>query len=95
MSAAILKAGKAALALLSDGDTRKTVGWVTAVILSPLILLAAVLISFLSTTTEHNRAVIDLCFHGGDIPEKTPENTSKICAAALRCWTAPWMPSMA
>ena len=72
MSVAISKAGKAALALLSDGDARKTVGWVAAVILSPLILLTAVLISLLSTTTAHNRAVIDLCFHGGEIPSSTP-----------------------
>ena len=72
MPAAILKAGKAALALLGNEHTRKAMGWVATAILSPLILLVVILVSLLSTTSEHNRTVIDLCFHGGDIPNSTP-----------------------
>lgn len=72
MTTAVLNAGRAVLALLGNEHTRKAVGWVVTAILSPLILLVAVLISLLSTTTEHNRAVIDLCFKGGDIPSSTP-----------------------
>lgn len=72
MPAAILKAGKAALALLGNEHTRKAVGWTVAAVLSPLILIVVLLIALLSGTTEHNRTVIDLCFHGGDIPDSTP-----------------------
>lgn len=72
MPTAILKAGKAALTLLGNEHSRKAISWVATAILSPLILLVVILISLLSTTSEHNRAVIDLCFKGGDIPDSTP-----------------------
>lgn len=72
MSAAIVKAVKAAIALPGNEKNRKAIGWLIAAILSPMILLMAVLMSLLSTTTEHNQAMIGLCFHGGEIPENTP-----------------------
>lgn len=72
MSVAIVKAVKAAIALPGNEKNRKAIGWLIAAILSPLILLMAVLMSLLSTTTEHNQAMISLCFHGGEIPENAP-----------------------
>lgn len=54
MPAVILKAGKAALAMLGNDHTRKAVGWTVTAILSPLILLVVLLIALLSGTTEHN-----------------------------------------
>ncbi len=61
-------AAKLALAALTDERTRKTVGWVVTAILAPLILIAALLLSLLSGTTQHNNAAVDLVFNGGVIP---------------------------
>lgn len=72
MSAMLVKAVRTAIVLLGSEKARKAAAWAVAAVLSPLILLAAVLVSLLSATTEHNQAMVSLCFHGGDIPEKTP-----------------------
>ena len=61
-----------AAALLSDERTRKGVGWVTVAILSPVILLAALLCSLASGSSEHNNAAVELCFHGGALPANAP-----------------------
>ena len=63
---------KAAVALLSDERTRKGIGWIAAAILSPVILLVALLCSLASGSSAHNTAVIELCFNGGAIPENMP-----------------------
>ena len=59
---------KAALAALTDEQARKTVGWIAAAILAPIILIAPLLLSLLSGTTQHNNAAVDLVFNGGVIP---------------------------
>lgn len=59
---------KAALAALTDEQTRKTVGWIVAAVLAPIILIAALLLSLLSGTTQHNNAAVDLVFNGGVVP---------------------------
>ena len=59
---------KAALAALTDERTRKNVGWIAAAILAPIILIAPLLLSLLSGTTQHNNAAVDLVFNGGVIP---------------------------
>ena len=51
---------KAALAALTDEQARKTVGWIAAAVLAPIILIAALLLSLLSGTTQHNNAAVDL-----------------------------------
>ena len=61
-------AAKLALASLTDERTRKTVGWVVTAILAPIILIAALLLSLLSGTTQHNNAAVDLVFNGGVVP---------------------------
>lgn len=53
---------------LADERTRRTLGWIVAAILAPVILIAALLLSLLSGTTQHNNAVVDLVFNGGAIP---------------------------
>lgn len=58
----------AALAALTDERTRKNVGWIAAAILAPIILIAPLLLSLLSGTTQHNNAAVDLVFNGGVIP---------------------------
>jgi len=59
---------KAALTALTDERTRKNVGWIAAAILAPIILIAPLLLSLLSGTTQHNNAAVDLVFNGGVIP---------------------------
>lgn len=70
LSAAAL--AKIAAAALADDETRKKLGWLVAALLAPIILLAAFFCSLLSGSVDHNNSAVLLCFHGGDIPEKTP-----------------------
>ena len=70
MSPAILV--KAAASILTNEKSRKAVGWVLTAVLSPIILLLAFFCTTFSGGAEHNRTVVDLCFHGGAIPEDTP-----------------------
>ena len=63
---------KAAIVLLSDERTRKGIGWIIVAILSPVIVLLALLFSLASSSSGHNVAVVELCFNGGAIPENMP-----------------------
>ena len=51
-----------AAAVLTSEKGRKTVGWVLAAILSPVILLVAFLCCVGSGTAEHNGAVVSAAF---------------------------------
>ena len=64
---------KAALLALTDENTRKKLGWVLAAVLAPVLLLAALLCALASGGAEHNRSVVELCFHGGALPADAPE----------------------
>lgn len=64
---------KAAAAILSDERGRKAVGWTLAVVLSPLLVLLAVLCSLGSASANQNVSVVELCFNGGTIPGDVPE----------------------
>ena len=70
MSPAILV--KAAASILTNEKSRKAVGWVLTAVLSPIILLLAFFCTTFSGGAEHNRTVVDLCFHGGAVPEGAP-----------------------
>ena len=70
--ATITAVAKAAVAVLSDERIRKTIGWVIAAVLSPLILIIVLVCSLLSGTTNHNNTAVELCFHGGVIPASMP-----------------------
>ena len=61
-----------AAAVLSTEKGRKTVGWVIAAILSPLILLAAFLCSFGTAAVEHNNFAVSASFYGPAFTEKIP-----------------------
>ena len=63
---------KIAAAALPDEETRKKLGWIVAALLAPILLLAAFFCSLLSGSVDHNNSAVLLCFHGGDIPDKTP-----------------------
>lgn len=64
---------RAALALLSDERTQKGIGWVVVAILSPVILVLALICSLASGTAGHNVSAVELCFRGGTLPTDTPE----------------------
>ena len=59
---------KAALLALTDEDGRKKLGWVLAAILSPVIVVVALVCMF-SAASQHNISTVELCFHGGTIPD--------------------------
>ena len=74
MSATAVAAIKAAILALTDESTRKKIGWVLVAILSPIILVVALICSIFSSTSQHNVSTVELCFHGGIISsEVTPE----------------------
>ena len=63
---------KAAAAVLSDEKGRKAAGWIIVAVLSPLILLIAILCSLGSGSAAHNNAAVDACFYGGSFSEQVP-----------------------
>ena len=68
---------KTAVKALSSGKVRKTVGWVIAGILSPIIVVVAIICGMLSGTANHNNNALELCFNGGvigDIPTEYREH---------------------
>ena len=74
MSATAVAAIKAAILALTDESTRKKIGWVLVAILSPIILVVALICSIFSSTSQHNVSTVELCFHGGTISASaTPE----------------------
>ena len=74
MSATAVAAIKAAILALTDERTRKKIGWVLVAILSPIILVVALICSIFSSTSQHNVSTVELCFHGGTISASaTPE----------------------
>ena len=72
MAVPVAALAKIAAAALSDEDTRRKLGWIVAMICSPLILTLALICSLLSGSAEHNNSAVLLCFNGGNIPGKTP-----------------------
>ena len=65
-------AAKAAAALLTDEKARKGVGWAIVIILSPIIVVLALLCVLGSGTVSHNISAAQLCFQDGPIPSDIP-----------------------
>ncbi len=63
---------KIAARVLTDKKLHTGLGKVVAAILSPLVLFIVVLCALLSGTSQHNNAVVDLCFYGEEISENAP-----------------------
>lgn len=61
-----------AAAVLTSEKGRKTVGWVIALILSPVILLAAFLCCFGTAAVEHNDFAVSASFYGPAFSDKIP-----------------------
>ena len=72
MGAATAAAVRAAILALTDENARKKIGWALVAILSPVILLIALLCSLASGGAEHNINVVELCFHSGTLAADIP-----------------------
>ena len=64
----LITTAQAVSLILQREDARRGLGWTAAAILSPVILLAA-LLCCLAAGAEYNAATADLCFLGGPMPE--------------------------
>ena len=53
---------KLALTVGGSDKGRKTIAWILAAVLSPLILITAVLCSLASGGAEHNNTTVKACF---------------------------------
>ena len=73
---------KAAATLLTNEKARKGVGWVVAAILSPIIVLVALLCSLGSGAADHNISAAQLCFQTGPIPADGPAEY-RICVEQM------------
>ena len=74
MSTAAVAAIKAAILALTDENVRKKIGWALVAILSPIIVIIALICSIFSATSQQNVSTVELCFHGGTISsEVSPE----------------------
>ena len=74
---------KAAATLLTNEKARKGVGWVLVAILSPIIVLVALLCSLGSGAVDHNISAAQLCFQTGPIPADIPAEY-RICIEQTR-----------
>ena len=58
--------------LLGDEQNRKRLGWAVAAVLSPIILVVALLCVLGSGAVDHNISAAQLCFQDGPLPDDTP-----------------------
>ena len=76
---------KAAAVLATNEDARKSVGWIVAAILAPLILVVAVICVLGSGAADHNISAAQRCFGTGEIPANVPEEY-RVCIEQMREW---------
>ncbi len=74
---------KAAATLLSNEKTRKGMGWAVAAVLSPIILVLALLCVLGSGAVDHNISAAQLCFGNGEIPAEVPAEY-RVCIEQTR-----------
>ncbi len=77
---------KAAVAALSDERLRKTIGWIIAAILSPLILIIVLICGLLSGSADHNNAAVDLTFNGGSFSASVPSEYTAHIQDMKKCF---------
>ena len=76
---------KLALTIGGGDKGRKTIAWILAAVLSPLILITAVLCSLASGGAEHNNTTVKACFYGPGYTEKYRQIST---ATSPRCGEA-------
>jgi hypothetical protein len=72
MAVPVAAIAKAAAVLLSNEKARKGIGCLVIAILSPLIVIIAVIAALFSGTAQHNSNAVELCFSGGAVSANTP-----------------------
>ena len=80
-------AAKAAVLLLTDENARKNVGWAIAAILSPIIVVIALLCVLGSGAVSHNISAAQLCFQDGPLPDNTPAEYRVFIEEMRTCFT--------
>ncbi|WP_455437626.1 C40 family peptidase [Hungatella hathewayi] len=65
---------KAALAVVSDKHIRIAAASLAGAVLTPFILGIMIILSALSGTSDHNKAAVELTFHGGYFSAEIPDN---------------------
>ena len=70
---AIPALARLAATVLTNEDGRRTAGKVLALILSPLIILAAFLCCFGDGASQHNNTVVSAAFYGAEFSDKIPK----------------------
>ena len=83
VSAAAVTAKLVALTL-SDRNGRTVVFSVIAALVTPVILIATMIMCTLSGTVDHNISAVQLSFHGRC--QQSIGCTSKICRTVLKNW---------
>ena len=78
---------KAAVTLLSNEKTRKGIGWAVAAILSPIIVVVALLCVLGSGAVSHNISAAQLCFQDGPLPDNIPAEY-RVCIEEMRAHMA-------
>ena len=73
MAAPTVLLAKAAALALTDENARKGIGWCIVAILSPIIILLALLCSVAAGTAEHNVSAAEFCFSSVALPADLPE----------------------
>ena len=73
MAAPVALLAKAATLALTDEKARKGIGWCIVAILSPIIVLFALLCSVAAGTAEHNVSAAEFCFSDVALPADLPE----------------------
>lgn len=63
---------KAAATVLSNDKLRKGVGWVLVAVLSPVILIIAVICSMATGSSDHNNFAVAASFYGASYSEEIP-----------------------
>lgn len=88
---------KAAATVLSNEKLRKGVGWTLVAILSPIIVLIALLCSIGSGGADHNNQAVAASFYGvsysTEVPAEFRHHIEEMRTAFL-FWIRQWLPSM-
>ena len=74
---------KVAATLLSNEKARKGIGWAIVAILSPIIVVLALLCALGSGAVSHNISAAQLCFQDGPLPADTPA-VYRVCIEQMR-----------
>lgn len=74
---------KVAATLLSNEKARKGIGWAIVAILSPIIVVLALLCALGSGAVSHNISAAQICFQDGPLPADTPA-VYRVCIEQMR-----------